>query len=100
MSKIYLLQNEALMFEGLGWGIIHSKEGSYPNVYASHRECTVDYDLDNYERAPACYGEGCWYSRMPPTCQVCGEAVPDEIQALFVLFEGYDSPMTDSYKEG
>lgn len=100
MSDVYLLKYEVLLFEGFEWCIIRDLR-SRGNVvlYASHRACTDVYNPESEPRRNKnAYGEGCWSAKDKPRCYICSDAVPDEIQALFVLFEGCDSPMVEKYK--
>ena len=77
--KIYLVANETLLFEGFGWGIIEVVDYG---VYGTHTECTKESGSDGEKYT---YGEYCWYPNEHPVCMVCGEAVPEPIQALIQL---------------
>lgn len=98
--SVYLLEHEEVAFEGFGWCIIHDLRDKVTPIYASHAECTAVYDPKtlNERRNKLVYGEGCWRASIPPYCQNCDAPVPDEIQVLFVLYQGSDSPMAEKYK--
>lgn len=96
----YLYNEERLVYESEGWGIIvddidvNGGERDFHeaelNVYATHSKCTVPYDVqygaDQLERAEGTtYGECCWEAGTPPQCVVCDEQVPVSIQTLVVL---------------
>lgn len=88
--KIYLLSNETLVFEGMGWGIIEvSHITTNMQIYGTHCACTIEppdnYPLLDGSRTRPVYGEHCWAPPDTPLCAYCKEPVPEGVQALILL---------------
>jgi hypothetical protein len=90
--KCYLYDDERLVYEGEGWGIIVDDDLSgrgfracESKVYATHQECTVDAGEPTSGDVRQ-YGEDCWWAGcLPAKCKVCEEPVPEGIQALVII---------------
>lgn len=107
----YLYEDERLVFEGEGWGIIvddGAAKRTYCEgyVYGTHQECTdpwLGVAGDNEKSAKEdqegyySYGENCWepystdsnsrkdFKKGPAVCCLCDNVVPEGIQALILM---------------
>ncbi len=89
--KPYLLNDEILLIEVDGWGIIEDTTHG-GTVYAAHQKCSVEFnaaDLSSTRQplihdkdAPLVYGVYCWEKEDTAKCRRCSEPVPDSIQTL------------------
>jgi hypothetical protein len=93
VKKLFLFSTERVVYEGDEWALIHDMNGErVTNLYGTHSVCTVSYEPEVkklLEEGTHHYGEYCWLildKFEGPSCKLCGEAVPDDFQAMVVLY--------------
>ncbi len=90
-KQMFLYSSEYIIYEGDEWALISDHQNRVDNtrLYGTHSKCTEEYKIGNrLKEKQHHYGEYCWLvlENEDPKCRWCGETVPDDIQAMVVLY--------------